>query len=378
METPDSTPNANTLKGHAHQYARATGIKYTAALTLMTDADDLVRRTGMPLDEAVSTVTVVNDRREFAHRWVLTDELRNWIHGEGWHGLWFDDLYGLIDRLDPDYVCDWCAEDGDARREDSTVEFIVTAYDPDLSPQTHHIATKKFHARCKAGGITWARPVLEASEPCVVSLPSSARPDLEGEFVITARPFLSADPDMPPVLFLSAEVEGPEDMWAPWINEVDLVLRNEGFCEANSWPLESPPPWSLRVMVEGPQLGGKPWLGLRTGPLPVGDTPFYLFVGEPALLREDVDPGIEAWAERAHGDGQVLVAFGPTTAYNTVPVLDLAALAAEEVEDLLTGEGHDEENDLPLQFLTRLVDVADPTEPARVLPRAQENQDAGR
>jgi hypothetical protein len=55
----------------------------------------------------------------------------------------------------PDYECDWCGEPGDARQADSSIGLTVTAWDPDLSPATRHILTRKYHAGCQPSSVTW-------------------------------------------------------------------------------------------------------------------------------------------------------------------------------------------------------------------------------
>jgi|SRR5450759_4076466 len=97
-------------------------------------ARDLARRTGMKYTAALRHVTTTAGPREPRYRWVLTDEVRAFFAGATRHGAYFEDLYDWLDRLSPEYECDWCAEPGDARTRDSSIQLAVTAYDPDLSP----------------------------------------------------------------------------------------------------------------------------------------------------------------------------------------------------------------------------------------------------
>src|SRR6516162_5797738 len=82
-------------------------------------ARDLHDRTGMPYAAALRHVTRTEGPWQPRHRWIITDDLRDWIDGRTWRGVGYPDLRAWLDNeVSPAFDCDWCDEPGDAREED--------------------------------------------------------------------------------------------------------------------------------------------------------------------------------------------------------------------------------------------------------------------
>jgi hypothetical protein len=283
-----STPNAR--KAAARDLAARTGLKYTAALAIVTPSDP---------------------PRQPRARWILTDFQRAFFAGEGWHGGHPGvDLYDWVDGLKTSFECDWCAEDADATAEDCTLQLIMAGYDPDLSPTTGMLTVKKHHARCRPTGpfgsldsIVWCVPVDIPTGPYEVALPATAKPDVAGEFAITAVPLLPDDPDVPAMLVLLATLTEDHGVGAePWHNELQLALEDAGFTH-HDVEHEGDPGWSVRIVTDYPAEAPR-WLAVRTTPPRPGVQPHHLFLGALDLSDE--------WVARARAAQQVLVCAGVT------------------------------------------------------------------
>lgn len=334
-----------------------------------TQARELLKRTGWKkYADAVAVAMRTDPPRQPRARWQLSDDLRDWLHGEGWRGAWFGDLYEWVDTLKTRFECDWCYEDCDAEREDASLELVIGGYDPDLSPATMPLNTHKYHARCKPSRVVFAEKVPTWDGPHVIGVPASMKPEMVGEFRLTVTPFDSEDApfaDAPPVLIVVAElVEGHGEDAAAWHYELEDAVRQLGFWELDSEPLGERPDIALRIVT-----GEHPWMALRTSPVKTGRTPDHLFVGQPALGSDDpanfrlamLPEQYEQWARRAVEYGAVLVALGPMAQSGRVDRFDLEALDSEEIEEALF-EPFGEH-----RFLFHLAHVVDPENPTLTL-----------
>lgn len=327
---------SNYDKTAARELAARTGMKYTAALALVTSPDHL---------------------RQPQARWVLNDSVRQFFAGKPWHGLYFENLYDWLDNeVHPTYECDSCGDTGDARTQDSSIEITYLGYDPDFAARTPMMTTKKYHAACRASATL---PLIKADIPvgpmCLV-LPASAKPDMHGEFDITAHPILDEDNfDAPAMLLLSVAVTEDHDQGSdPWLSELEIFMRANGFAPDGDIPiLASPPPqWSLRVQTGYRSELTPQWLALRTGQLELGTLPDHFYLGALDLP--------EQWVSRAHDHGRVLLAYGPLARTWTTQELGKNA-TIDQLFSLLEEDS----------VLTRMVPVADRDNPAQLSPNSQ-------
>ncbi len=306
-------------------------------------ARDLHDRTGMPYAAALRHVTRADNPWQPRHRWIVTDDLRDWIDGRTWRGAGYPDLRAWLDNeVSPAFDCHWCDEPGDAREEDCFIELLISKYDPDIQPATMHVGTHKFHARCKplrdasplfghagAGGmssIAWLRKVDIPSGPQRIGLPASHKPDVAGEFDLEARALIAPgwwyghDHTGQAMLLVTARVAEDHGQGArAWLTELELHLNGEGLGHPDAME-GGECGWALRIDTGDPQ-----WIALRTGQHE-GGTPRHLLLSALDL------PG--GWAEAAYRDGHVTVAIGACTAHwdDVTPVPgDLA----DELDDLL-------------------------------------------
>ncbi|MFI5736070.1 hypothetical protein ACIA49_38510 [Kribbella sp. NPDC051587] len=312
MVSDDTSPGRHTArKNAARALAAASGISYTAALRQVAK-DDTDRQPRL--------------------RWVLTDDVRAWFAGEGWIGVQYPDLYAwLDDEVQPTYDCDWCGQPGDARSVDSSIVLTIAAFDPDLSPVTGHLTTRKYHAACKASGIRWATPspLTIPAGPQLIGLPSSAQPDQVAELDLDARPVIySGDPehDGRAVLLLTARViDDLGQGTAPWLTEFELFLRQHGFGHPGSFIDTRADEWSLRIeALHQPQ-----WIALRTATADDGSV-------RGLLLRALELP--DAWVEQARHDQEVTVVAGPCTSHWDEPGIDVGVAADELAKEHLEPE----------------------------------------
>jgi hypothetical protein len=318
-------------------------------------ARDIRDRTGMPYAAALRHVTRTEDAWRPRHRWIITDDLRDWIDGRTWRGTGYPDLREWLDStVSPAFdCCDWCDEPGDARDEDCFLELLITAYDPDVQPATMHVGTRKLHARCKplrdaspmfgrpgaeGTSIAWLRRAAIPSGPQRISLPASARPEVAAEFELEARALLLApgwwyghDHTGQAVLLVTARVtedhgQGPR----PWLTELELHLNREGLGHPDSMD-GGECGWALRVVTDA-----RPWIALRTSQAEDMEPQHLL------LLELDLPDG---WAEAARRDGKVTVAIGPCTAHwdDVAPGL-LGDLARDPDDNRALRSGRDEDS----------------------------------
>lgn len=288
-------------------------------------ARELATRTGMPYTAALRQVQQAAEPRQPRYRWVLTDEVRAWFAGESWRGVGYPNLYDWLDEeVNPAYECDWCAEPGDAREDDSSIRLVITAYDPDLAPATMHLATSKYHATCQPSSISWVHKVDISTGPQRIGLPASMRPEVAGEFELEARALLNPGQDDEPehaVLLVTARViEDHQQGARAWLSELELHLSSEGFGHPESLALGDGTTWSLRIVTGGSSSFARQWIALRTGADEQGVLQ-HLFVQALDLP--------EVWVAAARRDGQVVVVFGPCTDH-----WDVAPVPAEFMDEL--------------------------------------------
>jgi hypothetical protein len=271
-------------------------------------ARDLSARTGMPYAAALRHLTESEDPWQPRHRWLLSDGVRDWIDGRTWRGVSYPGLRTWLDaKVSPVYECWWCEEPGDARQEDSSIELIVSAYDPDLTPATMHLGTHKYHARCKPSSVAWVRRADIPSGPQRIALPASAKPEVAGEFDLDARALLAPgwwyghDHTGQAMLLVTARVAEDHAQGArAWLTELELHLNSEGLGHPDGMD-GGECDWALRIAT-----GDQQWIALRTGQHEAGAARHLL------LSALDLPEG---WAEAARRDGQVTVAAGPCTTH---------------------------------------------------------------
>jgi len=93
--------------------------KLLLQVTRKNDARELADRTGMSYSAAVHHFARISSPWQPRHRWIITDDLRDWIDGKTWRGVGYPDLRAWLDNeVSPAFDCDWCDEPGDAREED--------------------------------------------------------------------------------------------------------------------------------------------------------------------------------------------------------------------------------------------------------------------
>lgn len=277
------------------------------------DARDLAARTGMPYTAALRQVAQNNEPREPLHRWILTDELRTWFAGEGWRGVGYPNLWDWLDtQVQPTYECDWCGEFGDAREVDSSIVLLITAYDADLSPMTGHIGTRKYHGACKPSSIQWLQRADIPSGPQAITLPAHAKPEMEGEFELTARALLTSGHNEDEgwnqaVLLVTVRVtEDHRQGVRPWLSELEMSLRANGFGHPDSVLSTGETDWALRIVADHPSSHTPQWIALRTSQPDSGSADHLL------LCALDLPA---EWVAAARRDGQVAVLIGPCTAH---------------------------------------------------------------
>ncbi|WP_336214307.1 hypothetical protein [Nonomuraea sp. LPB2021202275-12-8] len=278
------------------------------------------QQTGEPYQDALSYIRSAWQRLDHDLRYVLSDDVQAYMRGEGWRGLPLDqveDMRAWLANRTPTYECEWCGEDGDARTEDTSMQLVVAAYDPDLSPVTGQIASKRHHARCQPSKLVQAQPVDIPRGPRAVALPASARPEVEAEIAISVQPvwvpevldFEPKDPDDPhsgtePALLVTVAVTDDRGQGeGSWLTELELsVWRPARFNDlmANA---QAGPGWSVRVVEGYPSSLAPQWVAVRMTPPEEGREPHHLYVG--ALDAP------EAWSQALRGRERLLLLAGP-------------------------------------------------------------------
>ncbi len=296
-------------------------------------ARELAARTGMPYTAALRHVTQAATPREPRHRWLLTGELRAWLAGETWRGVAYGDLYDWLDNeVDPAYLCDWCSEPGNAAEADSSISLVVTAYDPDLSPATMHLATRKYHAACRPSSVSWVRKIDIPHGPQRIGLPASVKPEAIGEFELDARALLHRgyeDQAAQAVLLVTARVVEDHRQGArAWLSELQLHLNGEGFGHPESLTRAAGTDWSLRIVTGYPSSLAPQWIALRTSPDETGSSQ-HMFL---AALDLPAD-----WVEVARQDGQVAVVIGPCV--NHWDLISVPGEFVDEMDEAAAGTG---------------------------------------
>jgi hypothetical protein len=313
------------------------------------DARDLAARTGMSYSAAVHHFARTSTPWEPRYRWIITDDLRDWIDGRTWRGVGYPDLRAwLDDEVSPVFDCHWCDEPGDAREEDCCIELLISEYDPDLQPTTEHLSTHKFHARCKpardaspmfgragasgSSSIAWLRKAIIPTGPQRIALPASMKPEISGEFDLTARALLAPGrdgEDDASVLLVTARVAEDHGQGArPWLTELQLHLNSEGLDHPDSLG-RAECGWSLRIAT-GYSTGRTPdWIALRLSQ-EGGE-------GLRHLLLCSVDMP-EGWADTARRSGRAIVVIGPCTAHWD-NVAGIPGEVADEFDDLREDDG---------------------------------------
>jgi hypothetical protein len=257
---------------------------------------------------AAARDAILAERGSGTRRYVLAPDVEAYMRGEIW--------------------CRTCYEHGDARAEDTSLQLVVAAYDPDLSPTTMMISSQRHHAPCAPSKISWARNVDVPRGPYGVSLPAEAKPEVEGEYAVTVRPHLIVfDPSEPPEPALLIHVEVTEDHGegaGPWLSQLEVsVLRPAGFADISA--VESIEGWSVRA-VDGHSSMSPQWIAVRVEEVTEGRLPDHLYLGALELPQ----PWLEASADR----GELLVLVGPCAINGEVPTIP-DRIAPYEIDELL-------------------------------------------
>jgi hypothetical protein len=301
--------------------------------------------TGEDYQDALNTTRTAWQRLDNELRYVLSDDVKAFMRGEGWRGVTLDDVEDMrtwLANRKPTYECDWCGDDGDARREDTTFQIIATAYDPDLNPVTAQLGSRRYHARCKPSKVVWAHQVDIPQGPRVVALPASARPEVEAEITLSVQPVvvpgmfdfelenLDDSEATEPALLISAAVTDDRGQDAgSWLTELELaVWRPAGFDElmANA---EAEPGWSVRV-VDGYSSSLVPqWLAVRMAEVEEGREPHHLYLGGLDLPGE--------WLQAVRGQERLLLIVGPLQTYGAAPEIPEKVTPEQLVELLEEG-----------------------------------------
>lgn len=298
-----------------------------------------------PYQEALAAIRAAWARLDDDLKYVLSDDVQAFMRGEGWRGVTLDDVEDLRSWLanrNPVYLCEWCSEDGDARREDTSLHLIVSAYDPDLSPVTGMIASKRYHARCQPSKLVSITRVDIPRGPRLAALPSHVLPEVEAEIAIRVQPVIVPAPfdfeledlDDPqvtePALLITAEVTDDRGQGAgPWLTELEhAVWRPAGFDELMA-TAHTEPGWSVRV-VDGHPSGVSPqWVAIRMSDPEEGSEPNHLYLGGVDLPGE--------WSQAVRGQEKLLLLAGPLQIAGEAPEIPLKVDAAELVELLEEG-----------------------------------------
>lgn len=314
-------------KTAARRMARHTGMTYTAALRYMNETRD----------------------RQPRHRWILTDPVRQFLGGESWIGLRYENLYDWLDRLDPVYRC-LCKKSGDARRQDSSIRLSVVTYDPDLSPRTWLRGVNKYHAECMTSGISYDNGAEVPEGPEELKVTTGP---FKGVFTLYSLAVTAPhdDRDGVPLVVVTAElVEGDSlDSIGGWMRELGRMLEGHGF-RVRTGSDRGPriPVWNIRAEPGDTRREQPPWVAVRNTPVQAGTITKHLFFGPvPEVTPE--------WLSQASSAGEVevivqplaghergrpyaaRVAFDPRSWSEDTPVRPLAERHNAAIEDMLHG-----------------------------------------
>ncbi|WNV83154.1 hypothetical protein [Umezawaea sp. Da 62-37] len=291
----------------------------------------LSARPGMSYAAALRQVVGSAQPWQPKHRWVLTDEVRDWLSGDSRRGD-RRDLYAWLDNLPATFACDLCGEPGDARTADCAITPVVTAYDPDFAPVTRHVTTRKYHATCKPSSMDWVPETELPPGPLYLGLRAADRPDLIGTVDFGVHALLDTDPEdgiRHAMLLLTARIVEDHGRGVfPWSTELELYLGSQGITSLAALDDDDEPAWTLRISTENTVGNRPPWIAIRIGHGGYDDTPRHL------LLREVDLP--DGWADAARRAGHVDVAVGLCTRHwDTAPVPEeLADGIADIIKEL--------------------------------------------
>ncbi|WP_405183708.1 hypothetical protein OG225_42880 (plasmid) [Nocardia sp. NBC_01377] len=109
------------------------------------------------------------------------------------------------------------------------------------------------------------------------------------------------------VLLITARVVEDHDQGArPWLSELELFLRANGFGHPDSVLSTDQTDWALRIVTDHPSTITPKWLALRTS-RPETGAPDHLLLCALDLSTE--------WVAAARRDRRIAVAIGPCTAH---------------------------------------------------------------
>ncbi|MFG3423239.1 hypothetical protein [Micromonospora sp. NPDC048063] len=279
-------------------------------------------------------------------RYLLTPEIEAVLDGHDLRGVVFDpDLWTwLYQERTPTGYCDSCDEPIDARREDTNIQLILAAYDPDMNPMTKMLSSKLHHPGCHPSEVIWARPVLlESTDAFYLAVPGYE--EKPGEYRWSVRPVVLWEDGAPvgddqddeevsawaAFVLIGQVMETHGEPVRAWQDALTEYLRSLGFSPVDS--ISGADGWAIRIATADE----RPWLAVRQ-PVDANGPRDHLWLGP-------VEPSAR-WLELARHRQRVLLVAGP----DQLNPHDLFALsgpadAAERVDvvhealdDLLEGE----------------------------------------
>ncbi|MEU3455271.1 hypothetical protein ABZ671_16995 [Micromonospora sp. NPDC006766] len=244
-------------------------------------------------------------------RYLLAPEVEAVLDGQGLRGVVFEpDLWTwLYQERSPNGYCDSCDEPIDARREDTNVQLIMAAYDPDMNTITQMLSSKLHHPGCHPSEVTWARPVLLESTDAF-GLAISGYEDKPGEYRWNVRPVVLWDDGAPvgedqddeqvtawaALLLIGQVTETHGEPVRAWQDALTEYLRSLGFSHFDSISGEGG--WAIRIAAAADQR----WLAVRH-PADANGQRDHLWLGP-------TEPSAR-WLELAHHRQRVLLVAGP-------------------------------------------------------------------
>lgn len=274
--------------------------------------------TGEPFTQAKRAVTPRDDQPRL---WVMTPEIEALLDGEGQRGVKYDLRTWLFIERTPTGDCNWCDEPVDARTEPTSIEILMSVFDPDRSQATMMLGSRIYHPACKPSRIAWNMPML-VEETHGIALgafvdgedgETTVQDDPAGEIEFTVHLRLhtaydfDAGQDRPvPVLLLQAEVaedhgHGP----GVWLNMLWWFCREHDLVPWGAIGGDECQ-WSVRAVTEDTGMA-KQWLAVRTGMTEDGAAVDHLYLGAADLPAD--------WLAAVEEAGEVYVLVGPVSTH---------------------------------------------------------------
>ncbi|RJL21052.1 hypothetical protein [Bailinhaonella thermotolerans] len=287
-------PRHADRKQHTREYATRNGLTYQRA-------------------EAQLRARRADPEHDRVRRYVLSGEVAAILAGEGLRGVaQVEPADAWLARRTPRYECDVCHREGDARIEDTTLGLVMAAYDPDISPVTGMISSRRQHAACGGCWVHWAYNVEIPQGPTFLSLPAIAEPDLAAELSVEVHPILLPDGEgeQQPALMTTVQVTKDAGAGAAaWLSQLELMLREAGFGTLDD-PGEAEG-WSVRVVEHYPASYTAQWVAVRATPARDGVAPDHVYLGAWSPSWE--------WLAAVGRSRHILLIVGPVSVAGEVP-----------------------------------------------------------